>query len=261
MIDPKLLRQATSDVAANLARRGYQFDADAYLALEERRKTLQIEMGERLANCESELQTVQAELRAIELDLPNLLDDSVPDGRDESDNVEVRKWGVPTELGFTPRDHIELGESLGMIDFDAASRISGSRFAVMKGPLARLQRALIQFMLDTHTAEHGYTETYVPYLVHGRALEGTGNLPKFEEDLFKIATEVPLYLPIDIGIFSKNPDDVTQGDEHVLLLEKHRVQDGNLTFELIVDEEPSHVGIDPYNKLIDRNSDDNLKAL
>ena len=249
MIDPKLLRQATGDVAANLARRGYQFDADAYLALEERRKTLQIEteqlqsernasaknignakaagediqpllaavkdMGERLANCESELQTVQAELRAIELDLPNLLDDSVPDGRDESDNVEVRKWGVPTELGFTPRDHIELGESLGMIDFDAASRISGSRFAVMKGPLARLQRALIQFMLDTHTAEHGYTETYVPYLVHGRALEGTGNLPKFEEDLFKIATEVPLYLipTAEVPVTNLVRDELLEADQ------------------------------------------------
>ena len=249
MIDPKLLRQATGDVAANLARRGYQFDADAYLALEERRKTLQIEteqlqsernasaknignakaagediqpllaavkdMGERLAKCESELQTVQAELRAIELDLPNLLDDSVPDGRDESDNVEVRKWGVPTELGFTPRDHIELGESLGMIDFDAASRISGSRFAVMKGPLARLQRALIQFMLDTHTAEHGYTETYVPYLVHGRALEGTGNLPKFEEDLFKIATEVPLYLipTAEVPVTNLVRDELLEADQ------------------------------------------------
>jgi len=228
MIDPKYLRQSTADAVANLARRGYQFDADAYLALEERRKALQIEtenlqsernssaknigkakaqgediapllaavkdMGDRLAECESALQEVQVQLRDIELDLPNLLDDSVPDGRDESDNAEVRVWGEPTELGFKPRDHIELGENLGMIDFEAASKISGSRFTVMSGPLARMQRALIQLMLDTHTEEHGYEEKYVPYLVQADALVGTGNLPKFEEDLFRTATETPYYL-------------------------------------------------------------------
>lgn len=228
MIDPKFLRQSAADVAANLARRGYQFDADAYLALQERRKTLQIEtenlqsernssaknigkakaegediapllaavkdMGDRLAECETALQQVQGELRDIELDLPNLLDDSVPDGKDESANIEVRVWGEPTELGFEPRDHIELGENLGMIDFEAASKISGSRFTVMSGPLARMQRALIQLMLDTHTEEHGYEEKYVPYLVQADALVGTGNLPKFEEDLFRTATETPYYL-------------------------------------------------------------------
>ena len=228
MIDPKLLRQSTADVAANLARRGYPFDADAYLALEENRKALQIEteqlqsernasakrigqakaqgediepllaavkdLGDRLTSSETALQDIQAQLQDIELDLPNLLDDSVPDGKDESDNAEVRKWGEPTNLAFEPQDHIQLGEKLGMLDFEAASRISGSRFVVMKGPLARLQRALIQFMLDTHTSEHGYEETYVPYLVQGQALVGTGQLPKFEEDLFKTATETPFYL-------------------------------------------------------------------
>ena len=228
MIDPKYLRQSAADVAANLARRGYQFDAEAYLALEERRKTLQIEtenlqsernssaknigkakaqgediapllaavkdMGDRLTECESRLQDVQGQLRDIELDLPNLLDDSVPDGKDESDNAEVRVWGEPAELGFKPRDHIELGENLGMIDFEAASKISGSRFTVMSGPLARMQRALIQLMLNTHTEEHGYEEKYVPYLVQADALVGTGNLPKFEEDLFRTATETPFYL-------------------------------------------------------------------
>jgi seryl-tRNA synthetase len=228
MIDPKLLRQSTADVAANLARRGYPFDADAYLALEENRKALQIEteqlqsernasakrigqakaqgediepllaavkdLGDRLTSSETALQDIQAQLQDIELDLPNLLDDSVPDGKDESDNAEVRKWGEPTDLAFEPQDHIQLGENLGMLDFEAASRISGSRFVVMKGPLARLQRALIQFMLDTHTSEHGYEETYVPYLVQGQALVGTGQLPKFEEDLFKTATETPFYL-------------------------------------------------------------------
>ena len=228
MIDPKLLRQATRDVVQNLARRGEAFDADTYLALEERRKTLQVEtqdlqnqrntrsrdigkakakgediapmldavkdLGDRLETRQADLQSVQADLQAIELGLPNLLDDSVPDGRDETDNVEIRRWSEPPEFDFDVRDHIELGESLGMLDFEAASKMSGSRFAVMRGPLARLQRAIIQYMLDTHINEHGYTEVYVPYLVHDHALIGTGQLPKFEEDLFKTATEKPFYL-------------------------------------------------------------------
>ena len=228
MIDPKLLRHSAADVAANLARRGFVFDTEAYLALEERRKALQVEteqlqserntsaksigkakaqgediepllaavkdLGERLEASESSLQAVQGELSDIELGLPNLLADDVPVGNSEEDNLEVRRWGEPVELGFTARDHIELGESLGQLDFDAASRISGARFAVMTGPLARLQRALIQFMLDTHTSEHGYTEAYVPYLVRSQALVGTGQLPKFEEDLFKTQTEPPFFL-------------------------------------------------------------------
>ncbi len=228
MIDPKLLRQSAADVAANLARRGFVFDADGYLALEERRKSLQVEterlqsernasaksigkakargedieplldavkqMGERLEANEAALQTVQAELRDVELGLPNLIADDVPVGDTEDDNVEVRRWGEPADPGFEARDHIELGERLGQLDFDAASRISGARFAVMTGPLARLQRALIQFMLDTHTTDHGYVETYVPYLVKPPALIGTGQLPKFEEDQFKTTDEPPFYL-------------------------------------------------------------------
>jgi seryl-tRNA synthetase len=228
MIDPKLLRQATADVAANLARRGHVFDADGYLALDERRKSLQVateelrnerntssksigkakaqgediapllaavaELGDKLASHEADLQAVLADLRAIELDLPNLLQDDVPDGKSEDDNVEVRSWGTPTELGFEAKDHIELGENLGMLDFEVASKISGSRFVVMRGALARMQRALIQFMLDTHTGEHGYEEAYVPYLVQDQALVGTGQLPKFEEELFKTTNETPFYL-------------------------------------------------------------------
>ena len=196
MIDPKQLRQATDDVAANLARRGHVFDTTEYLTLEERRKAIQIEteslqnernsrsksigqakakgediapllaavkdLGDKLDSSQTELQSVQAALLEIELGLPNLLADDVPDGRSEDENQEIRRWGEPAEFDFKPLDHIELGESLGMLDFDAASKLSGSRFVVMRGPLARLQRALIQFMLDTHTGEHGYEEAYVP---------------------------------------------------------------------------------------------------
>jgi seryl-tRNA synthetase len=228
MIDPKLLRQEAATVAANLARRGFDFDTDAYLALEERRKSLQVEteelrnerntssknigkakaqgediepllaavkeLGEKLDSNEAKLQELLGEIRTIELGLPNLLEDDVPDGTSEEDNAEVRRWGEPADFDFDPKDHVELGESLGMLDFDTASKISGSRFAVMTGRLARMQRALIQFMLDTHTSEHGYVETYAPYLVQYDALVGTGQLPKFEEDLFKTTSETPFYL-------------------------------------------------------------------
>jgi len=228
MINPKLLRQATADVAANLARRGFDFDASAYLALEERRKTLQVEtedlrnernnssksigkakaqgediapllaavkeLGDKLENHEAELQSLQAEIRDIELGLPNLLQDDVPDGTEEADNAEIRRWGEPTRFDFEPKDHIELGTASGQINFDYASKISGSRFVVLHGQLARMQRALVQLMLDTHTTEHGYEEAYVPYLVQDQALVGTGNLPKFEADLFKTTDETPFYL-------------------------------------------------------------------
>jgi seryl-tRNA synthetase len=228
MIDPKLIRQDAAAVAANLARRGFEFDTGAYLALEERRKALQVEteelrnerntssknigkakaqgediapllaavkdLGEKLEANEAQLQSVLDELRSIELGLPNLIADEVPDGKSEDDNAEVRRWGSPPAFDFDVKDHIELGERLGLLDFETASKISGSRFVVMKGGLARLQRALIQFMLDTHTTEHGYVETYVPYLVQSDALLGTGQLPKFEADLFRTKTETPFYL-------------------------------------------------------------------
>jgi len=228
MIDPKLLRQSTAEVATNLARRGFEFDAKAYLALDDRRRELQVEterlqnerntsakqvgkakaqgediapllasvrdLGEQLDASESALRDVQTALRDIELGLPNLLAGDVPDGNSDEDNTEVRRWGEPGAFDFEPRDHIEIGENLGMLDFESASRISGARFAVMTGALARMQRALIQFMLDLHTREHGYTETYVPYLVQAAALVGTGQLPKFEEDLFQTRTETPYFL-------------------------------------------------------------------
>ncbi|MDB6042134.1 MAG: seryl-tRNA synthetase [Gammaproteobacteria bacterium] len=228
MIDPKLLRSDPEAVARNLARRGYTLDVQGLRALEEKRKPWQVEAdrlraernasakaigmakgrgedvtpliakseraAEDLAKAEQELTSVQAELEQWTLGLPNLLHDSVPDGKDEAGNVEVRRWGTPREFDFTPRDHIEIGERLGGLDFEAATRMSGSRFVVMRSQVARLHRALAQFMLDLHTGGHGYTEVYVPYLVQRQALLGTGQLPKFEEDLFAVRGEQGFYL-------------------------------------------------------------------
>jgi seryl-tRNA synthetase len=228
VIDPRLLRTDPEAVARNLARRGYVLDVDALRALEDKRKPCAVEVdrlraernanakavgmakarhedmttliarGEdltaHLARAEGELAGVQAELDQWQLGLPNLLHDSVPEGRDESANVEVRRWGEPRHFAFRVRDHVELGEHLGGLDFQAAARISGSRFVVMRAEVARLHRALTQFMLDLHTGEHGYTEVYVPYLVRPEALLGTGQLPKFEQDLFAVRGEQGLYL-------------------------------------------------------------------
>ncbi len=249
MIDPKLLRQSANEVADNLARRGHQFDADAYLALDEQRRTLQVDtqalqnerntsakrigtakasgedvepllaavkdLGDRLDASESKLREAQAAVQAIELGLPNLLHDDVPTGKDEADNEEIRRWGDIAEFSFEPKDHVDLGTSLGMLDFDAASRISGSRFAVMRGPLARMQRALIQFMLDVHTSENGYEETYVPYLVQADALTGTGQLPKFEDDLFKTDGEIPFYLipTAEVSLTNLTRESILEADE------------------------------------------------
>ncbi len=228
MIDPKLLRSSPADVARNLARRGFTLDVNALSALEERRRHWQLESdrlraernshakavgqakgrgediaplmarGEALAreveDADRALEAIQSELNDWQLGLPNLLHESVPEGLDESANVEVRRWGEPRKFEFVPRDHVEIGETLGGLDFEAASRISGARFVVMRGALARLQRALAQFMLDLHTGTHGYTEVYVPYLVSAAALQGTGQLPKFEQDLFALRGEQKFYL-------------------------------------------------------------------
>ncbi len=228
MLDPKLLRTDPAAVAANLARRGFVLDVARLAELEESRKKWQIRadelrnernvnakavgkakaqgqdvapllkqvetLGAELERVEGELALVQRELEQIALGLPNLLHESVPDGRDESGNVEVRRWGEPRTFDFKPKDHVELGEALGQMDFAAAGKISGARFTVLHGPLARLQRALIQFMLDLHTTEHGYRETYVPYLVNAQSMLGTGQLPKFEADLFSVKGEQNFYL-------------------------------------------------------------------
>jgi len=221
MLDARQLRSDPDAVARNLARRGYRLDIARFTELEKRRKDAQIAvdalrnernsrsrtigqaksqgqdiapllaevetLGARLDGAERSLTALQAELDALLLDLPNLLHDSVPDGRDESADAEIRRHGEPQRLDFEARDHVAIGESLDGLDLAAAGRISGARFAVLTGPLASLHRALAQFMLDLHQREHGYREAYVPYLVSRATLTGTGQLPKFEADLFKLA--------------------------------------------------------------------------
>jgi seryl-tRNA synthetase len=228
MLDPRLLRSDLDNIAAQLARRGYQLDKERITVLEARRKELQVqsqelqnerntrsksigkakgagqdiqpllaevaEMGDKLKDLQEALNQVQEQITEISLGIPNIPHESVPDGRSEDDNREERRWGEPPRFEFEPKDHVDLGAANGLLDFEAAARLTGSRFAVMSGPLARLHRALIQFMLDTHTREHGYTETYVPYMVNADSLRGTGQLPKFEEDLFKLCGESGYYL-------------------------------------------------------------------
>jgi seryl-tRNA synthetase len=228
VIDPKLLRSDPETVARNLARRGFTLDVEALRSLEDKRKPYTVEadrlraernsnakavgmakgrgedvapllakgegLTQELVKAEQSLEAVQAELEQWQLGLPNLLHESVPDGRDETANVEVSRWGEPRKFSFPPRDHIEIGERLKGLDFEAAARISGSRFVVMKSQVAQLHRALAQFMLDLHTREHGYTEVYAPYLVQKPALLGTGQLPKFAQDLFAVQGEQSFYL-------------------------------------------------------------------
>ncbi len=227
MLDPKLLRNDPASVATQLARRGFVFDVAHFSSIEERRKAAQIEadrlraernatakaigaakakgvdsasllatgeaLGAQLKAIDGQLEGLQAELAALQLGLPNLLHASVPEGRDENANLELRRWGEPHTFEFTPQDHVAVGQRFGM-DFESAGRIAGARFVVMTGSLARLHRALVQFMLDLHTQRHGYREAYVPYLVHATALTGTGQLPKFEQDLFAVRGDPGFYL-------------------------------------------------------------------
>ncbi|ENO95704.1 seryl-tRNA ligase [Thauera phenylacetica B4P] len=217
MLDIQLLRTQLDHVAARLATRGLQLDTAAFQALEDERKQLQTrtqelqarrntlskqigmlkgkgedasavmaevaQLGDELKACEQALPTLLERMNAFLATLPNLPQDDVPAGADEGGNVELRRWGTPRAYDFEVRDHVDLGAPLGL-DFETGARLSGSRFAFLRGPVARLHRALAQFMLDTHTREHGYTECYTPYIVNGSALYGTGQLPKFKEDLF-----------------------------------------------------------------------------
>ncbi|AJQ98670.1 seryl-tRNA synthetase [Hafnia paralvei ATCC 29927] len=218
MLDPNLLRNELDAVAEKLARRGFKLDVDTLRQQEERRKVLQVEteslqaernsrsksigaakargedieplrlevneLGEKLDAAKSELDQLLNDIRDLALSIPNMPDDSVPVGRDENDNVEVSRWGEPRTYDFEVRDHVTLGEMTGGLDFAAAVKLTGARFVVMKGQIARMHRALAQFMLDLHTEQHGYLETYVPYLVNHDTLYGTGQLPKFGGDLF-----------------------------------------------------------------------------
>ena len=230
MLDIQLLRNNIDEVSERLAGRGYSLDVDAFQKLEAERKTLQTRTqdlqasrnslskqigmlkgkGEDASPVMAQVATLKEELEANEARLgellkefdafvatiPNLPQASVPVGRSEADNVEVSRWGTPRSFDFPVKDHVDLGEGLGQLDFATAAKIAGARFSLLKGPLARLHRALAQFMLDVHTEEHGYTEVYAPYLVNAASMTGTGQLPKFEADLFKILRPdaEPLYL-------------------------------------------------------------------
>ncbi len=232
MLDPKLFRSDLNSIVEQLKKRNFAFDAVAFEALETKRKTFQVEteklqserntksksigkakaagddiqplldevagLGEKLEAAKSQLADVQSEMDNILMGIPNLLHESVPVGKDEEDNVEIRKWGEPKTFDFDVKDHVALGEKgrgvNGWLDFETASKLTGSRYVVMHGQMAKLHRALIQFMLDVHTLEHGYTEVYVPYIVNSESLKGTGQLPKFEEDLFCVDKEAGHYL-------------------------------------------------------------------
>ncbi len=229
MLDPKLIRTELDVVAKKLVNRGFTLDVEKLATLEAQRKELQVrtqdlqrlrnnsakaigkakasgedtapllaavaDMGDKLNAGETELREVQQELDSILMGVPNLPHDSVPIGIDENDNQEIRRWGEPRDFAFKPCDHVELGEKLAGMDFETAAKIAGSRFSMLSGSLARMQRALIQFMLDTHTGKHGYTETYVPYLVNADSLRGTGQLPKFAEDLFQMGDDGYYLIP------------------------------------------------------------------
>jgi seryl-tRNA synthetase len=227
VLDARALRSEPEAVARNLARRGFTLDVAAFNALEERRRRFQLEadrlrsernsharavgmargrgediapllargeeLARDLARVDADLNAVQAQMQHWQLELPNLLHESVPDGRDETANLEVHRWGEPRKFGFEPRDHVDVGAPLG-VDFEDAARIAGARFVVLRGAAARLHRALAQFMLDLHTREHGYTEVYVPYLLSPQSLTGTGQLPKFAQDLFAVEGDPGFHL-------------------------------------------------------------------
>lgn len=228
MLDIKLLRQDPDAIAEQLKCRSYHFDVESFNVLEQQRKTLSVrtqelqnerntrsksigqakakgediqpllaqvaDLGDRLKQAEEELSALNQSINDVVMSLPNLLDDSVPEGKSEDDNVELRKWGTIPDFDFDVKDHVDLGAVDGLMDFEAGVKLTGSRFVVMRSDMARMHRALIQFMLNTHIEEHDYKEVYVPYMVNADSLRGTGQLPKFEEDLFKLNTEQEYYL-------------------------------------------------------------------
>ncbi|EDP98779.1 serine--tRNA ligase [Shewanella benthica] len=261
MLDPKFFRNELEVTAERLATRGFILDVERLSKLEEKRKSLQMateelqasrnaisksigqakakgedvapimakvgSLGSELDAKKSELSALLAELNVIAMSVPNLPDESVPFGADESENVEIRRWGTPKEFSFEVKDHVDLGEALGGLDFKSAVKITGSRFIIMKGQIARMHRALAQFMLDLHTDEHGYTEVYVPLLVNEDSLLGTSQLPKFGEDLFhtKPATEegqgLSLIPTAEVPLTNMARDTIIDEDELPVKLTAH----------------------------------------
>lgn len=257
MIDPKLLRTNIELVNTALAKRGIQLDVQQWADLESRRKALQQKtenlqaernagakqvgqlkksggdasevmakmqaIADELKQAETELTDLQNEIEQLSLSIPNLPDESVPFGKDEHDNVEILKWGTPRQFDFELKDHTDLGEGIGGLDFETATKLTGSRFSVLTGALARLQRALTQFMLDTHTLKNGYTEAYVPYMVNADSLKGTGQLPKFEEDLFKLNGEKEYYLipTAEVPVTNFVRDEIVEQDRLPLKFTAH----------------------------------------
>ncbi len=224
MLDPQLLRNNLAEVTEKLAQRGFVVDQTRLIELEAARKQCQVEtqklqsernnhskeigkakaagkdtselmnsvsqLGEQLKAAASKLEQIQNELNSIFMGMPNIAHETVPIGTSENDNIEIRRWGIPKQFEFTAKDHVDLG----ILDFETAAKITGSRFSVLRGSVARLHRALIQFMLDLHSEQHGYEEVNVPYIVNADSLRGTGQLPKFAEDLFKLSEEEDYYL-------------------------------------------------------------------
>ncbi len=261
MLDPKIIRSDLHAVADQLKKRNFELDITALESLESKRKACQVEtetlqserntksksigkakaagediqplldevagLGEKLDAAKSELVDVQQQVDAIIMGIPNLLHDSVPAGKDEDDNVEIRRWGEPKSFDFEVKDHVALGEQGGAdnswLDFETASKLTGSRYVVMHGQMAKLHRALIQFMLDVHTNEHGYTEVYVPYIVNSESLRGTGQLPKFEEDLFCVDKEAGHYLipTAEVPVTNIVRDEILDASQLPLKLTSH----------------------------------------
>lgn len=257
MLDPQLLRNDPEYVKKAMQRHGSDLDVDLITALETRRKAIQVKtqtlqnerntsaksigiakskgediqplldsvslLGDELKAAEAELNDIQAQMQSIQYALPNILSDEVPTGKDEEQNIELRKWGSIPNFDFDVKDHVDLGQSLNGIDFEAGAKIAGARFVTLSGSLARLQRALTQFMLDTHVDQHGYREAYVPYLVNKDSLFGTGQLPKFEEDLFKMSGDSPYYLipTAEVPVTNLVRDEIINADKMPLKYVAH----------------------------------------
>lgn len=257
MLDPKLIRQNLDEVAARLKRKGFTLDTAKFLELEEKRKSVQVEterlqaerntksksigkakaagediepllaavgdLGAKLDEHKEQLQIIQTELNDLLESIPNVPDDVVPEGNSEDDNVELRRWGDIPEFDFEAKDHVDLMAAGDKLSFDQASKITGSRFITMRGELAKLHRALIQFMLDVHTTEHGYEEVYVPYIVNKDSLFGTGQLPKFEEDLFRLDDERGYYLipTAEVPITNLVRDEIVAAEDMPLQFTSH----------------------------------------